>query len=239
MASIPTDIALNHLAFVCIGHRGACGYQPENTLASFRQAIDMGCPWIELDVYAVEGELLVIHDDTLNRTTNGKGRVMDTDLVTLRGLDAGKGEKIPTLTEVIELAGHSTGINVELKGPDTAELASSLVNAYCAKGWAAEQFLFSSFDHEELSRTDPVFLRGPLFHKDHSDMLAIARSLNAFSLHLNKNIATTDKIEAAHQAGLKVYAYTVNKGEEVMHLMERGIDGVFTNYPDRVFSLLT
>ena len=73
---------LENLSFACIGHRGACGHAPENTLISFRRAMDMGCPWLELDVYAVEDELIVIHDDTLERTTNGFGRVMEQSLNT-------------------------------------------------------------------------------------------------------------------------------------------------------------
>ena len=119
---------------ICIGHRGACGYAPENTLAAFELAITMGCPWLELDVYAVEGELLVIHDDTLERTTNGKGQVMQTPLATLRSLDAGNGQQIPTLKEVIELVDHRAGINIELKGPHTAAPVCQLLHDYLAQG---------------------------------------------------------------------------------------------------------
>ena len=88
---------------ICFGHRGAAGYAPENTLQAFRLAIDMGCPWIELDVHTVEGELLVIHDDELARTTNGHGRVSTSSLQYLRSLDAGMGERIPMLNEVLDI----------------------------------------------------------------------------------------------------------------------------------------
>jgi glycerophosphoryl diester phosphodiesterase len=113
------SLNLDQISFNCIGHRGACGHAPENTLSSFELAIEMGCPWIELDVYHIDGELLVIHDDTLERTTNGTGDVMDQSVAYLRTLDAGDGQQIPTLNEIIELVGHRAGINVELKGPDT------------------------------------------------------------------------------------------------------------------------
>jgi glycerophosphoryl diester phosphodiesterase len=84
-------------SFLCIAHRGASGYRPENTLGAFEHAITMGCTWIELDVHVVENELIVIHDDTLSRTTNGTGKVTERDLAYLRNLDAGNGERIPFL----------------------------------------------------------------------------------------------------------------------------------------------
>ena len=229
---------LRRLLFVCIGHRGACGYAPENTLAAFQKALDLGCPWVELDVYAVAGELLVIHDDSLERTTNGKGRVMDHDLAYLRGLDAGAGQQIPTLREVIERVDHRAGINVELKGPDTAIPASRLLLELLQQGWHSDEFLFSSFDHEELAKTNAAFRRGPLFHHKSADMLDKARTLNAFSLHLNMKITHQALVEAAHREGLKVYVYTVNTAKDITKMIQMGVDGVFTNYPDRVFSAL-
>lgn len=233
------NIDLNSLPFVCIGHRGACGYAPENTLSSFQLALDMGCPWVELDVYAVEGELVVIHDDTLERTTDGKGRVMDATLAYLRSLNAGKGQQIPTLSEVIELIDHRAGINVELKGPDTAVPASQLLSQYCQNGWSADEFLFSSFFHDELEKADSRFQRGPLFHKATSDLLEIAASLDAFSIHLNQKIAGRDLIASAHERDFRVYVYTVNQPGDIARMIALGVDGVFTNYPDRVFPLLS
>ena len=99
---------------LAIGHRGACGYRPENTLASFRYAALLGCPWIELDVYFVQGQLIVIHDDDLARTTDGTGLVMDSSFDYLRSLDAGQGEQIPTLQEVLDLVDTGMNINVEI-----------------------------------------------------------------------------------------------------------------------------
>ena len=119
---------LQSMPFVCIGHRGASGYEPENTLSSFERAIAMGCRWIELDVYQVEGELIVIHDSTLDRTTNGQGRVASQTLAYLRSLDAGNGQQIPTLTEVISAVDHRAGINIELKGKHTAAPVVALLH---------------------------------------------------------------------------------------------------------------
>lgn len=217
--------------FVCIGHRGACGYEPENTLASFERAMAMGAPWVELDVYAVEGELVVIHDDTLERTTNGKGRVMDASLEYLRTLNAGNGERIPLLSEVIDLVDHRAGVNVELKGPRTAEPVNRLLQDYCARGWQDNEFLLSSFYHDELARGDPRFRRGALFSRQ-ADYFAITDRLNAWSLNLSRKLVTPSLVEAAHDKGLKVLVYTVNDTGKVSRMQQMGVDGVFTDYPD-------
>ena len=112
---------------ICFAHRGASGHEPENTLSAVEKAIELGADWIEVDVYAVKGELIIIHDERLERTTNGTGYVRDTSLAYLRSLDAGKGQCIPTLREVLDSVDRRAGINVELKGPNTAGLAVSLI----------------------------------------------------------------------------------------------------------------
>ena len=219
---------------ICIGHRGACGYAPENTLAAFELAITMGCPWLELDVYAVEGELLVIHDDTLERTTNGKGQVMQTPLATLRSLDSGNGQQIPTLKEVIELVDHRAGINIELKGPHTAAPVCQLLHDYLAQGWRSDEFMLSSFDHQELALADPLFRRGALFHRAKKDYLARADRLGAYSLNLAIKLVTPELVQAAHGHGLQVLVYTVNEAADIQRMRDYGVDGIFCNYPDRV-----
>lgn len=226
---------MNDTAMICIGHRGAMGYKPENTLASFQLALDMGCRWLELDVYAVEGELVVIHDDTLERTTNGGGNVMDRSLDYLRSLDAGDGQQIPLLSEVIDLVARRAVINVELKGPGTAETTSRLLDAYCGRGWSAEDFLLSSFKHEELALGDPAYRRGALFgRRGDTDYVAAARALGAWSINLDLRTANEDVVTAAHDAGFKVLIYTVNETDDIARMRALGVDGVFTNYPDRV-----
>jgi glycerophosphoryl diester phosphodiesterase len=219
---------------ICIGHRGASGHAPENTLAAFALAIKMGCPWVELDVYAVDGTLLVIHDDTLERTTNGHGRVMDTSLATLRTLDAGGGQQIPTLAEVIELVDHRAGINIELKGEHTAAPVNALLTDYLARGWQSDEFMISSFDHAELALADPRYHRGALFHKKVSDYFQRTQALDAHALNLSIKLVTPELVAAAHKEGLLVYVYTVNTLKDIQRMREYGVDGVFSNYPDRV-----
>ena len=221
---------------ICFGHRGAAGYAPENTLQAFRLAIDMGCPWIELDVHTVEGELLVIHDDELARTTNGHGRVSTSSLQYLRSLDAGMGERIPMLNEVLDITDRRCGINIELKGQNTAEPVNRFLADASRRGWLRNQFIISSFDHRELALADPAFPRGVLF-REQADYLLMTRALNAHSLNLALRLVDQETVDAAHMENLKVYVFTVNDPGDIKHMKDIGVDGVFSYYPDRVKAL--
>src|SRR5208283_430434 len=135
----------------CFGHRGARGHEPENTLRSVWKALELGANGIEVDVHLADGRLIVIHDDTLDRTTNGAGSVAEKSFSYLRSLDAGQGERIPTLAEVFDAANRRAVINVELKGPGTAAPVVRLINRYVrAGGWRYEDFLVSSFDLAQI-----------------------------------------------------------------------------------------
>jgi len=209
----------------------------ENTLPSFHRAVDLGCSAIELDVYAVQGELLVIHDDTLNRTTNGKGRVISKSTKTLRALDAGQktapGAQIPWLAEVFAAVPASVAINIELKGPSTA-----LPVAQALRQWQpANPILVSSFDHTQLTsfraedNTTPV---APLFHRKSTDMLAVAYELNACAVNLNAKIATKDRLSSIRSAGFGAAVYTVNSLRSARRLFRDGATAIFTDRPDRI-----
>ena len=216
---------------LCIGHRGAKGYMPENTLPSFQYAMDLGCDWLELDVYSVEDELLVIHDKRVDRTTDGHGLIEELKLDYLRSLDAGNGAKIPTLTEVLDLVNGKCGINVELKGRNTALPVSELLSNYA---WSAEKVLLSSFDHEELARTDSQYRRGALFEKLITNRWKQAECLAAWSVNFYFRDVTRDLVDEAHQHGYKVLVYTVNAIEDIQLMLDFGVDGIFSDYPDRV-----
>jgi|TARA_B110001469_G_C9632169_1_gene316395 glycerophosphoryl diester phosphodiesterase len=218
--------------FICIGHRGASGHAPENTLKAFELAIKLGCQWIELDVYVVEGELLVIHDEKLNRTTNGSGLVEAQTVEYLRSLDAGDGEKIPLLSEVIKRVAHRCKINIELKGTHTAKPVNALLKDFISKGWREDEFMISSFNHEELAASSPDIKRGALFHKQIANMFERAADLNAYAVNLSQKIAHTEIVAQAHERGYQVFVYTVNTRDEMLVLKKMGVDGVFTNFPD-------
>ncbi len=228
-----------HRDFICIGHRGAMGYRPENTLPAFDLALSMGCPWIELDVHVCQGELVVIHDRDLERTTNGTGQVDEVSFEYLRSLDAGGGAQVPTLTEVIDLIVGHARINIELKGTDTALPVSHLLNQYCERGYKPEDFMLSSFDHTELRLADLSFRRGALFgrRRDGEDRVQIAVDLDAWSLNPLLSSVSKQEIDDAHQAGLRVLVYTVNSAEDITRMRDLGVDGIFTNFPDRALAL--
>jgi glycerophosphoryl diester phosphodiesterase len=222
---------------ICIGHRGARGYRPENTLSSFEHAIVLGCPWVELDVYAVGSELIVIHDKTVDRTTNGSGLISEMTFEELRSLDAGDGQQIPTLDEVVALIDGRCSINVELKGADTAGPVNSALERYCGDGWAADQFLVSSFNHRELAKSDRTYRRGALFHKLTDDWLDQALDLNAWSANFDYRDVDSELVNMAQKAGLKALVYTVNEPQDIRRMFDAGVDGIFSDYPDRVLAV--
>ena len=225
---------------LCIGHRGAMGYAPENTLLSIRKAIELGADWVEIDVHLADGQLFVIHDETLDRTTNGKGKLSDYSIATLRALDAGRGEKIPTLQEVIEETKGKVGLNIELKGIATGEAVAIQLLALDKEH--KEQILVSSFLMEELVKVpqiDTTIKLGVLAGKDVSLAFDWANKLNAYSIHLSLKQTTSESVQQARDAGLKLLVYTVNKKNDIAWMKLLGVDGVFTNYPDRVLSVLS
>ncbi|HEX6461815.1 MAG TPA: glycerophosphodiester phosphodiesterase family protein [Candidatus Saccharimonadales bacterium] len=225
-----------------IGHRGACGYEPENTLASFKKALELGVDAIELDVYALQtGELVVIHDDTVDRTTNAQGYVTDYSFEQLRKLDAGKGQMIPTLQEVLNLVDKRVPVNIELKGTGTARPVANVIDQYKQKGWANEQFIVSSFNHVELaafSSVMPDIRISALIVGIPIDYAAFASKLHAYSANFSSEFITAELVIDAKARGLKVFVFTVNDKREVHRMQALEVDGIFTNYPDKVRAYL-
>lgn len=230
---------MNHRAdFLSIGHRGAAGHAPENTLLSFDTAIRLGAQMVEFDVQRhPSGALLVIHDLRLDRTTNGRGRVADSALDYIRSLDAGGGQQVPTLEETLDLIDARVAVNVELKIADgTADAVAAVLRKYIADGWPAEQFLVSSFHLPELENfraAAPEIPVGVLLGGVPLDWAAAASELEAQSLNLSGEFVDPQLLADARARGLKVYVYTVNERAEMERLRRLGIDGVFTDYPER------
>jgi glycerophosphoryl diester phosphodiesterase len=222
--------------FLCIGHRGAAGHEPENTLRSIRRAIEMGAHGIEIDVRLVHGELLVMHDAKLDRTTNGHGLLARKPLALLRSLDAGKGERIPTLREVIETVNRRAFLNIELKGRRTAKPVSNLVHEFVQeRGWRYEDFLVSSFTRAELRAvSDPQIPIGLLLTRPTRLYALSARRVRACAVHPAVRFVTERFVEDAHRRGLRVFPYTANSPAEIHRLKKLGVDGVFTDFPERV-----
>ncbi|MDP8207094.1 MAG: glycerophosphodiester phosphodiesterase family protein [Candidatus Electryonea clarkiae] len=223
---------------ICFAHRGACGYEPENTLRAFRKALDLGAKWIELDVYPIENELVIIHDLRLERTTNGSGFIWKHNLDYLRSLDAGKGEKIPLLSEVFDLMSPEIGINIELKWHGSAELvARFLQHHFSSNELKSERFLVSSFIHAELltfRKLMPEIRIGALTGDLPLELALFAEKLGAYSVNPTIEFINRDFVHDAHRRGLKVFVYTVNHFEEFSWMRELGVDGVFSDFPDRI-----
>lgn len=215
-----------------IGHRGAAGLVPENTLPSFARAIELGVDAVELDVHVCAGRLCVIHDPDLDRTTSGTGPISARSLEELRALDAGNGERVPFLEEVFDLVPARVAINVELKGPATAApLANFIANS------PSRQVLVSSFDHRELAAFQtlaPEIEVAPLFGRWRGDPIQIGRQFASRFINLSRKIVTPQRCQLLQDAGFEILVYTVNELVEATQLFELGVKGVFTDYPDRL-----
>ncbi len=222
-----------------IGHRGAMGYAPENTLSSFKKALELNVDMIELDIHACKsGELVVIHNNKVDGTTNGQGYVAEKTFKELRGLDAGKGEKIPTLNEVLNFIDKRVKVNIELKGANTTKPVCELVEDYIKKkGWKYDDFLISSFDHyklEEVNRLNPNIKIGALIVGIPIGFAEFAERVNAYSVNLCMGSINQEFVNDAHDRGLKVYVWTVNDLDDIERMRSLGVDGIFSNFPDRI-----
>ncbi|ABK46824.1 glycerophosphoryl diester phosphodiesterase [Shewanella sp. ANA-3] len=222
-------------------HRGASGYVAENTLAAMAKAIELGATAIELDVHNVEGELVVFHDRRLDSKSSGQGII---HLVNKGYLDTVtvKGEPIPTLWQVLELVAGRATINIELKGVNTvAPLLTLYPKAITELGFSAEQLLISSFNHpylQQVKQALPQALVAPLLASIPLDGAAVVSELNAYSLHLDVSFISKALVDDAHHRGAKVYVYTVDYSDDIHALQQLGVDGIFSNFPDRAMQAL-
>ncbi len=218
-----------------IGHRGAAGHAPENTLRSFEKAVLLGCDMIELDVHLCgSGELVVIHDETVDRTTDGVGLVSGLSLNELKLLNAGEGEEIPTLDEVLSLLRGMIKLNIELKGLGTAKPVYDLVQGL---GWDNNDLTLSSFNWDMLMKyrvLDSNAKLGVLTFKNHGEAMGFAEKIDAYSINPYHLLLKKKYVDEAHNKGFKVYPWTPNKEWEIKQAINKGVDGVISDYPDRI-----
>ncbi|MAO64388.1 MAG: hypothetical protein CL666_05265 [Balneola sp.] len=240
----------NNDGLVVIGHRGASGYYPENTMAAFQAAYEMGAEMIELDVtLSKDGIPVVIHDLNLDRTTDGTGKVSHQNLKELRKLDAGSwfdvkfsSEQIPTLEEVLQFAAGKISLNIEIK-PEAVtdsvhngieEKALELVNKYEMK----HHVLFSSFDYraiEHLKVLDVNISVALLYEKQQSKGKTLTQLVSHYTADaFNCSYRQYSKkwAEQAKKANIPVFIYTVNKERRMKKIIKRGASGIFTDKPD-------
>lgn len=217
-------------------HRGASGYAPENTIKSMQLALKMGAKAVELDVQLVEDELVVFHDRWLNGKTNGSGLIADKQLSELAQIRI-EDQPIPSLWDVLANFDDKPLVNIELKGDNTVNALIKLYPKIIAElGYSNEELLISSFNHHYLShfkQAHPQANIAPLVEGIPLDLAAVGKKLNAYSIHLNVNFINQEIIDDAHQHGLKVYVYTVDHAEDIRRLKQLGVDGIFSNFPDK------
>lgn len=236
-----------------IAHRGFSGEAPENTLAAFKKAIEVGSDMMELDVhFSKDGQVVVIHDDTLERTTNGRGKVADHTLQELKKLDAGSwfespfsGEQIPTLKEVLQLAQGNILVNIEIKneylGPYTISDLADRTLQEVKRRREVNRVIFSSFYPSGLHRIkegNPQARLALLYHKSWNILEEVTGGKPFSILNLRRSYLTKDKIAKVHQEGMKVNTYTVNSEGEMEQFIRWRIDGIITNHPDRLINIL-
>ncbi len=224
-----------------IAHRGARASHPENTLSAIQAAIDSGCKAIEIDVHEHDNEFWVIHDKWLNRTTNGVGLLSGYNKEKLQALDAGNGEVIPTLKQVIELIAGQCAVNVELKGIKNFSLLLAHIEYAVEKcGFMNQQLLFSSFNHcwlNQLHQHNPSLIIGALTSSQGLDKAAFAQQLQATSINIDIDVIDKDYVTDAKNRGLKVYVFTANRPEEWHWLESLGVDGVFCDCPAQAIAV--
>jgi glycerophosphoryl diester phosphodiesterase len=216
-----------------IGHRGAKGYEPENTLISFEKAIDLKVDGIELDVHlSLDGVLMVIHDETIDRTTDRKGFVNLFIALEL------KKYKIPTLIEVLDLVNQKCFINIELKGIGTAKPVVDLITHYISeKNWNYNDFLASSFDWkmlEEVQMLNPKIQIGVLTEESVDEALAFAKKIKAFSIHPYYVLLSKENVALVQENGFEVYPWTVNSIADIQKIKSFNVNGIISDFPDRI-----
>lgn len=220
-----------------IAHRGASGLAPENTLKAIRLALALGAGAIEIDVQLADGELWVFHDRRLERCTDGDGVLTAQSRAYLASLDAGEGEGIPTLWQVMEAIAGQAELHIELKGAQTADEVARLTRrAEAELGFAPTQWVVSSFHHPELARfaaLRPDIRLGALTATIPLTLAKFAAELGAWSLNCDVDFVDQSLVQDAHDRGLKVLVYTVDEPADQAMLAAIGVDGIFTNRPDR------
>lgn len=222
-----------------IGHRGAKALEPENTMLSFQKAYNCKTDGIEFDVWVCKsGDLVLIHDNNTYRVAKNSLIVTDSNLESLRTLDVGKGQTIPTLDELLEFACKKFGIiNIELKGPGTAKPVVEKIEALVNLGkYKYSDFVVTSFkwnEIEDVRKLNKLVVVGLLF-EEHCLWEDFANAVSAKYLVFKRDMVNKDSVSYALQKGMSVWSYTVNNLEEAKLFASLGVTGIITDCPDLI-----
>ncbi len=234
---------------LAIAHRGASGYAPENTLAAFRRAVSLGVTFIETDLHLTrDAHFVAIHDETVNRTTTGQGVVQHMTLAEIRRLDAGSwfgsefmGERIPTLPEVLEFARkHDVVFYLELKPSGFWGGEHALISALRDASEIARAVIISLDPSilEGLRAIEPTLMTGLLHDGKIENPLDKAQEIGARQVAVREDLVTPNFLSEAHRRDLQVICWTINNPAHMRLLGTAGVDGIMSDYPDRLLSSL-
>lgn len=220
-----------------IAHRGGTSFGPENSLAAIAQSVALGVDAIEVDIWALAGELWVAHDRRLGRTLPGTGAFSSLNHQQLTALQLSNGEPLPRLQQAYDLTRGKCLLNIEIKGPDTAPLLCEWLATQLASDARVDDFLISSFDHVQLLyclQRLPAIRRGVLVEGIPLQAAEQCARLEAYSFNPSINFINRELVRSVQRAGLKTLVYTVNEPEDWQWLADMGVDGVFTDCPEQL-----
>lgn len=222
-----------------IAHRGAKAYEPENTLQAFQKALDLNSDGIELDVHlSSDGHIIVIHDETIDKMTNGKGHVNSFSLSELKSFRIADQHQIPTLKEVFDLVDKKCFINIELKNTDALIKVVSLIDEYVFdKKWSYEQFIVSSFDWSALQQVQNLNSKIPIGVLTETDLhlaVAFAETIKAKAIHPYYHLLNAENVKEMQEKGFLVLPWTVNSKEDIQKIKSYKVDGIISDFPDKI-----
>ena len=223
-----------------IGHRGAKGHAPENTISSIKKAIELGVDGIEIDVFrCASGELVVFHDKLVDKLTDGKGYIEEISLDSIKKLNVIGDEKIPTLNEVLDLIDGKVFLNIELKGSNTSFLTHQLLNEYFnSTNWSRNKVFISSFDWNELRafyQLNKDVRIAVLTDDDPLDAIPIAKDLEAFAINPNYKLLTESNVSKIKSENILIYTWTVNNIKDINKVKRLGVDAIISDFPEKIY----
>ena len=219
---------------ICISHRGAAGYEPENTLAGIEKALQLKVDMIEIDVrLSKDKKLILMHDETLNRTTNSKGKVNSKTYSELKKLDAGNRQKIPLLEEAIKLAKGKAILNIEVKTKDTVNPLLELLSKH---GYLDKVTISSMLPEviQDIKKQNPNIKTGLIAEKLDNNMIKLAKKIHADAIGVNYASIKENMVKKAKENNLMVFVWTVNEPEDIIKMKEMGVDGIVCDKPGLV-----
>lgn len=217
-----------------VGHRGAAGHAPENTLAAIERGIESGADFVEIDVQRTsDGGLVLMHDKFVDRTTNGTGKLSEMSLEEVRRLDAGNGQRVPLLREALEVVANRTGIVVECITPG---IGPEVYREVMDFGFGTP-VIFASFLHKEIRAIRALDRRAmTMALLEAVPIVQTAFALNSEATHagIALDSMTSEFGDSLHHAGFKIFVYTADTSQQIHLAKELGVDGIISNFPERI-----